>query len=501
MTSGKVKTRLIVLLIWIVFASIAALSLKYFFVPKIEEVKREANVKAQKELVESTSNHQRFTREISVYLDDFSGFLIPRTQEFKNQLASHGIGLQIHSDPDAIARINALNSGEAQFAFFPIDSLLAASSKLGKLPASIIALCDETKGADAIIGYKDKYPNKLDSLKTTKFVYTSNSPSEFLTKVIRTHFDLSNISTPLSLNGPKEVYEVWKNSKPSDDMAYVLYQPYVSKVLDNPNMHIIVDSSRFRGYIVDAIVVNRDLLSKDPELCLIFLESYFKALYENKKNMVTVVRADAAASGSPLSVDGIWWKNVQENYAHMGLKSGHSLMHVEDMINQINIVLQKSDSSYVDPTNGQFNKLYNDTILASLRDKNFHPGEDEIRAEVELKSLNDDEWKKLDPVGTLQVPDLTFTRGSSKLTSSSMDILKNLVKNLDTWPTYYLSIIPSATSIGSNLEANKAKAKERAQVVVDYLISEGVSKNRIKVSDKIELDGASVSFVLGQLPY
>ena len=52
MTSGKVKTRLIVLFIWIVFASIAALSLKYFFVPKIEEVKREANVKAQKELVE-----------------------------------------------------------------------------------------------------------------------------------------------------------------------------------------------------------------------------------------------------------------------------------------------------------------------------------------------------------------------------------------------------------------------------------------------------------------
>ena len=55
-------------------------------------------------------------------------------------------------DPDLVddgadysQRIEALQSGEIQLAAFTIDALITASAELGELPATIVALIDETR--------------------------------------------------------------------------------------------------------------------------------------------------------------------------------------------------------------------------------------------------------------------------------------------------------------------------------------------------------------------
>jgi outer membrane protein OmpA-like peptidoglycan-associated protein len=258
--------------------------------------------------------------------------------------------------------------------------------------------------------------------------------------------------------------------------------------------------------------VNRDYLFKHKDTVRKVMQSYLRTAYEHSTQMDALIKADALAAGDALSddqvtnlVQGIWWKNVQENYAHMGLQRGHSLQHIEDIIGQIVDVLKKTDSSFSDPTGGHFEKLYYNDLLADLQKNSFHPGRTmdstgQIRSEVALKELDDSGWKKLEPIGTLQIPTIQFARGTSILTNSSKQVLDELVKNLETWPTYYVSVIGNASARG-DAEANKVLAESRAKAAADYITSKGISPIRLRAVGSMPGSGSSVAFVLGQLPY
>jgi len=519
----NVKRRVGIFLVWTVFVGIAAIAFRYWYVPKAEEKKHEVQTQAAKDLVNATSSSQRFDKYVDVYADGFAGYGIIRSAEFRNRLASFGVGLNIKDDgADYETRIKALESGDADIAAFPIDSFFSNCKKLDpnrliKTPATFISLIDETVGGDAAVGYGKKYPNGIDSLNNpnTKFVCVRNSPSEFIVRVMRANFDLTQVPEDafIDCKSAEEVFEHWRASKPDDNKVYITWEPYITKMLENPNMTKFVDTSRFRGYVADAFCSNRDFLVKNPETVRIFLECYFGALHENHDKIMELVKKDAVAAGLPISdkqagkiVEGIWWKNVQENYAHMGLVKGHSMMHIEDIIHQITLVLKKTDPSYVDPTDGVYRNVYSQEPLMELRNRNFHPGQTigsdgELRQEIKLKELSEPEWQKLQPVGTLQVPAIDFARGTSNLTSGSEDVLNELIKNLQTWRSYYLLVEGSASTLGNNLEANKGKARERTKVVVDYLVRNGIDPVRIRAAQEVKLNGTSVSFKLGQLPY
>ena len=157
---------------------------------------------------------------------------------FSQELAQHGIRLNLHDDgADYAARIRALQSGDAQLAVFTIDALIKTSAELGELPATIVALVDETTGADAILAYKSQIPN-VDGLNSadTRFVLTPNSPSETLARVVMSRFELNNLAdSPFSEAADAgEVFQRYKRAKPSEPLAYVLWQPYVSQMLKKP---------------------------------------------------------------------------------------------------------------------------------------------------------------------------------------------------------------------------------------------------------------------------
>ena len=105
--------------------------------------------------------------------------------------------MNLHDDgADYAARIRALQAGDAQLAVFTIDALLKASAELNEMPATIVALVDETTGADAIVAYKSKVPN-IDALNAaeTRFVLTPSSPSETSRSMSR---KASTVTLPVS---------------------------------------------------------------------------------------------------------------------------------------------------------------------------------------------------------------------------------------------------------------------------------------------------------------
>ena len=147
--------------------------------------------------------------------------------------------------------------------------------------------------------------------------------------------------------------------------------------------------------------------------------------------------------------------------------------------------------------------MYYDQILRELQTNGFHPGlgSEGVRDDrVELERLTDKQWTQLVPVGTLEVPELVFARGTSRLSSRSQLTLDDLVSQLNTWPQYYVLIRGNASTIG-DLEANKALAQSRAEAAADYLKQQGISDVRVRAVGVEPSGTTSVSFVLGQTPY
>ncbi|MEZ6133508.1 MAG: phosphate ABC transporter substrate-binding/OmpA family protein [Pirellulaceae bacterium] len=507
MSKGKL---VLVSLVWLGILAIGVLTYRLWYVPTAEE-KEHAE---QEEVIDATSGSSQYQARVRLGLDAFSGYAILRSDEMNQQLRTRGIKLDLIDDgADYQKRLSGLAAGELQMAAFPIDALLRASQAAGSLPATIVAIIDETRGADALVAYKSKFPT-VDSLNSadTKFVLVGDSPSETLVRVLLHDFQLDAVhaSAIAPVSTEREVIARYKAATPQGNEVFVTWEPVVSELLVNDQMHVLIDTSSQSGYIVDALVVSRDYLIKNQDVVRQVVESYFRARYAfaDDQKLAELVRRDANEAGSNITpeqaqklVSGILWKNTQENMAHFGLQSANVPL-IEDLIDRIKRVLLETKGLENDPTGGDSRKIFYEQVLSQLQTAGFHPGTapESVRGDVELRRLSDQQWEQLTPVGTLSVPPLVFARGTAKLTGRSQSVLDELVEKLKSWPQYYVMIRGNAGAIG-DATANRRLAKQRADAALQYLQTAGVADERIRAIEG-ELSGdMSVTFVLGQPAY
>lgn len=498
---------------WVLLIGIAAMSYKWFFAPRAEQAEKLAQQQAHDEKLASTSSDSRFEHHVTIAADWFSGYAGYRSQMFIDECASRGIKVTVYDDgANYKDRTQALANGKCEMAVYTVDALTKASAEYGDLPGTIGWMSDISFGADAMIAHAKTFPD-IDALNDpeTKFVVIPDSPSETLALVVMDHFKLDKLSANpwIHANSPAEIYEMYRKSKPGDKLVFVMWEPYVSRVLENTAYKSLINSSKFKDYIVDVMVISRDFLLKNRGVVQDIGEAYFTTMYKSRNNLVGLVSKDSKASGEPITeeqaknlVKGIQFKNMQENYAHFGIRGGHGLQHIEDIITEIIRLQLKAGVISVDPTGGQPNLLYYKDILGDMFNNNFHPGvaNEEIRQDRQLAALSEEEWGQLKPVGTLQVPRLQFRRGTSKLNPASEKTLSELKERLTKWPQYYLIVRGNASSKG-NVEANKKLATARANSAVEWLVQNGVDKNRIKGESSKPNGSTTVAFVLVEMPY
>lgn len=508
MSKGKV---LLVSFLWLFLLGIVVFAYKIIYVPHVEKSKAKAVAEQKNKVLTETGDSSRYDIQVNFAIDSFSGYSVLRSKEFTEELAYKRIKLNLVDDGANYAeRLKKLQNGEVQMAAFTVDALIKTCGNVNDLPATIVAIIDETRGADAIVAYKSAFSN-VDDLnnKDLKFVLTPDSPSETLARVVMANFNFSALSKDpfMKVKDAEEVYKLYRKAKPTDKMVFVLWEPYVSKILENPNTHKIIDSSNFKGYIVDVIVVNRNFLFSNKQVVQEFVKCYFKSNYNFRNKMIDLVLEDAKIQGTPVSpkqaealVAGIWWKNTQENYCHFGLKRGN-VQHIEDIIVNITRVLVKTGGISKDPTDNKPNLLYHSEILAEIDKANFHPGVEDVKNDLaELPALTEGQWKNLQPVGKLEIRQLVFGRGTDALTEESKQTLDELTETLKTFPQYYV-IIKGNASMQGDVEANKALAVSRAKSAEKYLAEKGIHKNRIRAIGVDPSGSTSVDFILGQLPY
>ena len=479
----------------------------------------------------------RYDDVVNVALDSFSGYSILRSSAVQEPLKAKRIKLEFHDDKaDYEGRMKALKSGKIQMAVFTIDSFILNGAKLGEFPASIVLILDETKGADAIVAYKDAVKNiqALDNPEA-RFVLTPNSPSEFLARTVVAHFSLPSLPTDwwIGADGAGKVYKELQAARKNEKYAYVLWEPYVSKALEDPSVHVLIDSSKLKGCIVDVLVAERRFLSEKPLIASQVIESYLRAAYSyagDPEKLKGLVMEDAKEHGeSALSTEdatkvagGILWKNTLENYAHFGLMSQESMggvLHIEDMISNITDILVKTGGIREDPLGGKANTIYYDRILRDLKARDFRPGVKmdliqeagsgandlgSLSPAPALPALNEAQWNALVPVGELSIPPIAFGRGTAQITIQGQRDLDNAAKKLQSFPQYYLVVTGNVRAEG-DVEANRQLARERAAAVTEELGRLGLAVNRVRAvaSEPSKQDGSaqSVTFVVGQAPY
>lgn len=511
MSKGKI---LIISIIWCMLIFTAVLLYRWLIIPE-QQKQEEQNAVAKKiEVMQKTSavSKVKNLKTVNIGLDSFAGYAIYRSSVFKDECQKRGIQVNITEDDNSLSRIKKLSSGECDFSLFTIDAFIKASSQVSNrpedIPGTIIWISDESHGADAVIANSKIFEN-IDSLNNheVEIFATESSPSEMLSLVLKDHFNLENAKPVVYLPDVKEVYNQYKSSKPSDKKVFILWEPYISKVLENKDYKILVDSEKFKDYIVDVMVVSRDFVVKNPQIAYSLAESYFTSLFRLRDTFKDELTKDGKKNGFNLTSEqadrmakSIQLKNTQENYAHFGLIQGYNLQSIESIISEILSLQTRTNNINQDPSQGQINCWYFPGVLNSLNRGDFRPGLEKIQQESVLPALADQEWLKLKPVGSLQAPKIIFRRGSSKISTNSEQTLSELVVKLNKWTAYYLLVKGNASMDGDPV-ANRILAESRATETKDWLIEHGINSNRVKIADAEPDDSTTVKFILLENPY
>ena len=300
MSQRKAKGCLIASLLWCVILVILGAAYKFLVHPSLS-----------KKLTEETGSASQYRETVRLAADSFSGYAIFRSDRMKETLRQDGIKLDLHDDgADYEARIEALRNGETDLAVFTIDSYLAAGTRAGDFPGSIVLIIDETKGGDAIVAK----PSAIQSLQdlndpNARIVFTANSPSEFLARVVLAHFNLPDLpeNWAQGADGPQAVLRAAQEAGSTDKRAFVLWEPYVARAVNDHGHRILLDSSKLEGYIVD-VLVKTQAIPQDPLAGRYHTLFYQKTLSDLKADgfhpsrKLTVV---AGLGSSPESVETV----------------------------------------------------------------------------------------------------------------------------------------------------------------------------------------------------
>lgn len=495
--------------------------------PKLQQKQEDE----RREAISGTGSDSRFQETLHIAHDSFSGYSALRSEALAERMAVRGVRLDfVDDDANYGDRIRALQRGDVELAVFTIDALLAAGAELDDWPGTILLILDETRGADAMVAYKDDVPD-LDALNdpSATVVYTEASPSETFARILHDHFSIATGREKWLVPSadPTTVLEKLRRGRNAGKRGYVLWEPHVSQALEVDGVHVVVDTKDLRGYIVDVLVANRDWLASDGhELSKALVQDYLSTAYDLNVSggWEDLVQRDAKASGSPITsaqaerlVEGLSWKNTLENYGHFGLLQGHQgkgIFHLEGVIRRIASLLVRSGALSEPPLEGRESWLFYDGILKELQAEGFHPalGRDAerldqdapIRGDEELRVLADTEWDSLVPVGALRVPPIRFARGGARLNSSAKRTLNALAERIEAWPHYYLTIVGQTRREGDS-EANRKLSAARSAAVFDSLLELGVPRASMRTISSSEAGSGgaaqSVIFKVGQPPY
>ncbi len=425
--------------------------------------------------------------------DNYLGYWFLTSPEMRKLSAKKGIQIKYTDDGGVYKeRLKKFDNGEYDCIVLPVNSYIDHGEKY-KYPGVIVSVISESKGADGIVGFADKFPQgKINGLNdpSLKIVYTADSPSSFLLDLTIADFDLDLLRKEpgwgVEVDGSGKVLEYAKKGKGD---VFVLWEPDLSEALKIPGVKYIWGSDKFSGYILDVIVFRRDYLRKNSDVVKNFLNTYFRSLKlysNNREKMITDMKKSEGLKKDVIEeiLKKIEWFSLWENcQLEFDIQINKGSKTKEGLINTIiacTDVLIRSGKFKSDPLEGNPYKITNKSILKELSKGRIRSFGQKKGKEIEFSVLNNDDWTSLEEVGTFRVEPITFQSWNNKITDDGKEKLEKIAILLKSNYPEYRIIIRGHTAPGGDEKENRKLSLQRSNAVLNYFIDMGINVNRIK---------------------
>ncbi len=440
--------------------------------------------------------------QIRIAVDNFIGYFPLCSPRIKSLLLNDGYRLEcIDDQADYSSRFAKLTNGTVDFAVGTIDTYLLNGDRYD-YPGVIIAVLDESKGADAIVARSTTAKNLSDlkNKNNIKVAFTPSSPSHHLLKVAGVHFDIAflrnkNGSWRTETTGSSGALQKLLDGKV--DVA-AIWEPDISKALAQGEFTKILGTEETQRLIVDVLISSHKNETNTPEVSEILLANYYRALkyYRDNPSIFDDHLADYASVSEKQARQlkkGINWFTMQQNAADwMGLSSTgqipkHGLYETIDQT--LDIQRDVGDFTQNPLPSGDPRRIINSAIIKTLFEKGIRTGFssggsfdfDSNSANIrDFSPLDDTQWASLREVGNLRVRPIKFEAGTGKLTITGKEQIDAAVKVLENYPNFRI-IIEGHTSTRGDRNINRSLSQERADAVRRYLyVTYKIDRDRTK---------------------
>ncbi|MBX2848471.1 MAG: OmpA family protein [Acidiferrobacterales bacterium] len=431
---------------------------------------------------------------IHIAVDGWVGYFPLCSPVMKKQLRREGWGLKCTDDQaDYDARFKALKAERYDYVVATVDSYLLNAEKYN-FPGPIIAVIDESKGGDAIVA-RSSIVDSIEALKTAQdlnVAFTPDSPSHHLIKAVSSHFNVpqfKNKRLHIEANGSEEALNYLIDGRA--DIA-VLWEPEVSKALENENFVRILGTEVTQELVVDILVAAQDVIKDEEDKTLSLLKSYYRTLkhYRSSPNeLVDDIRRHYKIKESVANaiLAGVAWATLAENANRwFGVDannfSSESIIHALGSASDILIDHGDFERSPIPNDDPYFltNSSYIKKLYEAYGSGKGFSGDASPRDKLAFSSLSAKEWDLLKDVGSLKARKISFSSGSATLTADDQRQIDKLVADLKHYPVFRVEV-RGHTGLRGDKEANLELSQARADAVVKYInVAHNVDKNRVR---------------------
>ncbi len=433
-------------------------------------------------------------RQLTVLGDTFSGYSTLRADPFATKITKAELGIRYQDEFDQGARAKALG-GRADIIVTTLDQYLQHRPE-----GRIVGLIDKTVGADAVVLNTKQYPelkslNDIAKIRASastplKLVYSAGTPSEYLAKLLDLKFEGLNLSDfeVVEVEESTQAYELLQSDQ--QVAIAILWEPFVSKARKAGNT-VVLSSSDVPDAIIDVIVASNPLMKQRPDDLSQFLTLYYQhtdQLIRDSSALSQQIGKDGnlSADDSMFIANGIDFFSALES--HQWMQSGTLKQRIETTSAILSLtgdsaeLIESPGNLYTPDFIAQAMKNTKQVIATiSATDPDLAKILQGKKSSTTKTKVTPQQIQAAPKVGNFKVRgEVKFATGSASLTGESQSTLTALAKEINEFNPNTIAInVVGHTSKTGSASTNQVLSQQRAQVVANYLRSQGIKPNLV----------------------
>ena len=398
--------------------------------------------------------------------------------------AAEGLELEVVFIEDAASKNKALQTGEIDFLWQTVDELpiSLASYRAAKVDARAFLQIDWSRGGDACVASQEV--RKVEDIVGRKSAMLMFSPDHTVFEFMITNSRLT----------PEQVTSVRRATAFSpDDFTFgqklfaqgkvdvaCLWEPDVTLALESrPGAHRLFSTADATELVADVLLARKELLDSQPEIAQKLVRTWFRSVERAEQDRPAAARLISTVAsrfrdelGYERTLKALsWakWTTLSDNVRFFGLDGTRPAF---------DRVYNQADSIWINYPEAQITDRF---VPSTLRDDRAVRAVWEALGKPAPKAAEefDAAIARTGPALFVKPVSIGFPSGSAELTPDALALVnQQILPQLEIAGGMYARVEGNTDSLGDPLN-NQTLSERRAWAIVEYLVSRGVSRERL----------------------